>query len=192
MRGRAFWRPRVDRPGHGETVATGAIVFTAWRAISSRGDPAGLIGRDARGWEGGVRGDQRVRAGHLDQPAEVARISRPVGPPGEVAPGKRDRPQATINRKPRMAHMLTNQPAGLGNVNARSMSRWSTHPMIMRDMDRTVTMNPTMVDMRNMPHWVDRSMWTETLDATGTIDYRRFEPLVATSDRSRHALDIRT
>ena len=44
-----FWRPRVDRPGHGETAATGAIVFTAWRAISWRGDPAGLVGCDARG-----------------------------------------------------------------------------------------------------------------------------------------------
>ena len=33
------------------------------------------------------RGDRRVRAGHLDRPAEVARISRPVGTPGDVAPG---------------------------------------------------------------------------------------------------------
>ena len=51
-----FWRPRVDRPDHGETVATEAIVSTAWRAISSRGDPAALVGRDARGWEGGHSG----------------------------------------------------------------------------------------------------------------------------------------
>ena len=64
--------------------------------------------------------------------------------------------------------MLTIQPAGLGNVNARSMSRWSTHPMIMRDMDRALTMNPAMVDMRNIrSHWVDRSVWTETLGAAG-------------------------
>ena len=75
-----------------------------------------------------------------------------------------------ISRKPRMAHMLTNPSAGLGNVNARSMSRWSTHPMIMHDMDRASTMNPTTVDMRNTPHWVDRSVWTETLGAAGAVD----------------------
>ena len=34
--------------------------------------------------------------------------------------------------------------------------------MIMRDMDRASTMNPTMVDMSDTPHWVDRSLWTET------------------------------
>ena len=51
-----LWRPRVDRPGHGETVATGAIVFTAWRAISWRGDSAGLVGCGARGWWVGAFG----------------------------------------------------------------------------------------------------------------------------------------
>ena len=39
--------------------------------------------------------------------------------------------------------------------------------MIMHDMDRALTMNPTMVDMRNMRHWVDRAVWTETLGAAG-------------------------
>ena len=53
-----FWRPRVDRPDHGETVAREAIVFTAWRAISWRGDPAALVRCDARGLGGGVRGDR--------------------------------------------------------------------------------------------------------------------------------------
>ena len=55
--------------------------------------------------------------------------------------------------------------------------------MIMHDMDRASTMNPTMVDMGNMPHWVDRSVWTETLDAAGAVDYRRSGPAVATSGR---------
>ena len=50
-------------------------------------------------------------------------MPRPVGPPGEVAPGKRDRPQTTINQKPRMGNM------------------------------------------RNTPHWVDRSVWTEVCGA---------------------------
>ena len=67
--------------------------------------------------------------------------SRPIGRCGTR---ERDRPHATINRTPRMPHILTNPPAGLGNVNARSM-------------------NPTMVDMGNMSHWVDRSVWMEAL-----------------------------
>ena len=45
--------------------------------------------------------------------------------------------------------------------------------MIMRDMDRASTMNPTMVDMRNMRHWVDRSVWTETLGAAGAVAIAR-------------------
>ena len=72
--------------------------------------------------------------------------------------------------------MLTNPSAGLGNVNARSMSRWSTRSVIMRDMDRASTMNPTVADMDDMPHWVDRSIWTRTLDAGDAVDYRRSGP----------------
>ena len=33
--------------------------------------------------------------------------------------------------------------------------------MIMRDMDRALTMKPIVVDMGNTPHCVDRSLWTE-------------------------------
>ena len=49
--------------------------------------------------------------------------------------------------------------------------------MIMRDMDRASTMNPTMVDMGNTHHWVDRSVWTETSarpapSATAGLDHR--------------------
>ena len=167
VRGRAFWRPRVDRPDHDETAATEAIVFTARRTISPREViTPGWLDATLGGWEGGVRGDRphetihqiltegalnayqrptmwtiaqgmaplypqlqrshtltgrprsrngelspsclkvrflrsshgddhgsarrgdrRVRAGYLDQPTEIARTSRPVGPPGDVAPG---------------------------------------------------------------------------------------------------------
>ena len=45
--------------------------------------------------------------------------------------------------------------------------------MIMRDMDRASTMNPTMVDMGNTPHWVDRPVWTETLAAAGAVAIAR-------------------
>ena len=41
--------------------------------------------------------------------------------------------------------------------------------MIMRDMDRALTINPSMVDMRKWPHWVDRALWTETLGAAGAV-----------------------
>ena len=54
------------------------------------------------------RGDRRVRAGHLDQPAGVARVSRPVGPPGEVAPGNAIA-HTTINRKPRRPGTVATQ-----------------------------------------------------------------------------------
>ena len=71
-----FWRPRVDRPGHGETVASGAIVFTAWRAISWRGDPAGLVGCDARGVGRGRSGRSSPRDDPSNHDKEcVTRIS---------------------------------------------------------------------------------------------------------------------
>ena len=58
-RGHAFWPPRVDRPGHDETVATEAIVLTAWRAASPREViPPDRLGATRGGWEGGVRGDR--------------------------------------------------------------------------------------------------------------------------------------
>ena len=58
--------------------------------------------------------------------------------------------------------------------------------MIMRDMDRALTMNPAMVNVRNIPHLVDRSVWTETLGAAGAVDYRRSGPPVATNGRPGH------
>ena len=42
--------------------------------------------------------------------------------------------------------------------------------MIMRDMDRALTTTPTMADMGNMHHWVDRSVWTETVDPSDAQD----------------------
>ena len=62
----------------------------------------------------------------------------------------------------------------------------------MRDMDRALTMNPTMAHMDDIPHWVDRSVWTETLSAAGAVDYRRPGALVAASNRPKQILDIRT
>ena len=43
----------------------------------------------------------------------------------------------------------------------------------MRDMDRALTMKPTMVDMCNMHHWVDRALWTETLGVAGAVAIAR-------------------
>ena len=69
--------------------------------------------------------------------------------------------------------MLTISPAGLGNVNARSMSRWSADPVIMRDMDRALTKNPTTADTCTMRHFdgpfnVDRTYSQATRSWSGS------------------------